>query len=343
MKFVLSLNIFILVSFSSFGQAKPNYTQYVLNNYVLNPALTGIENYVDIKSSFRNQWTGIEGAPVTSYFTIHGPIGKEDDLTTATSFKMQGVNPRGEDYWKNYEAAPAHHGVGMSIVNDKAGYINRWTISGSYAYHIPITRKTTLAAGISLGVSSINLDRSKVYFGNLDPNDPAVGYANNELQKIKPEIGAGLWLYGAKYYIGASVLNIIPGKNSFVSNLKYGDYFTPNYFATAGYRFTLDDNFSLLPSLMYQYWQPQLSGLHINAKLQYQDLVWVGGSYRASNLISGYAAFLGFNISNTINASYSFELATSSRLKNYTGNTHELLIGFVLGNKFGDTCPRNVW
>ena len=56
-------------SINARSQAKPSFTQYILNNYVLNPAITGIENYVDAKLSIRNQWTGIDGAPVTNYFT----------------------------------------------------------------------------------------------------------------------------------------------------------------------------------------------------------------------------------------------------------------------------------
>ena len=110
-------------------------TQYILNNFVLNPAVTGIENYTDIKMSSRNQWTGINGAPVTNYLTIHTAIGKTDMRTSATSFEVPGQNPRGTNYWENYTAPKAHHGVGFSAMNDKAGYINRWSLSGSYAYH----------------------------------------------------------------------------------------------------------------------------------------------------------------------------------------------------------------
>jgi hypothetical protein len=100
---------------------------------------------------------------------------------------------------------------------------------------------------------------------------------------------------------------------------------------------------NLIPSLMYQYWKPQLSGLHLNLKMQYQDLIWFGGTYRISDFVSGYGAMAGLNISNTFNISYSYEVSTTSRLRNYTGNTHEIMIGFILGNKYGDTCPRNVW
>lgn len=335
---ILSINIFVL----AFSQAKPSYTQYILNSYILNPAVAGIENYTDIKLSYRNQWKGIPGAPVTAYFSIHGPIGKQDLRTTATSMPIHGVNPRGKDYWKDYSAPAPHHGIGMTILNDKAGYINRWSIYATYAYHMPLGNKASLAAGINLGVSSVNLDRSKIDFASLNPDDPAIGYSSGELKKVKPEIGAGLWLYADKYFAGFSVLNIIPGKASFVKNDKFAVNYTPNYFFTAGYRMLLNEDFNFLPSVMIQYWQPQLTGIHFNAKLQYTDLLWIGASYRYSNLVGGYSAMLGLNIAN-INVGYSYEVANNSRLRTYTGNTHEIIIGFLLGNKYGDTCPRNIW
>ncbi len=340
-------SLFLIFGFCSsiavFGQAKPSYTQYVLNNYILNPAVTGIENYVDVKLSARNQWTGIDGAPVTNYVSIHGPIGKSDLRTSATSFAVPGENPRGKQYWEEYTAPEPHHGIGFLAVNDKAGYINRWSVAASYAYHKPLGVRTTLSAGINAGFSSVNLDQSKINWGNLDPNDPAIGYSNGELKKIKPEIGVGLWLYSADYFAGISVLNIIPGKFKFVKDDKYGTYYTPNYFLTVGYRANINDDLNLIPSVMVQYWQPQLLGIHGNAKLQYRDKIWVGASYRYGDLISGYSAMAGINVANTVNISYSYEVATTGRLRAYTGNTHELMLGFTLGNKYGDTCPRNVW
>ena len=54
-------------------------------------------------------------------------------------------------------------------------------------------------------------------------------------------------------------------------------------------------------------------------KLQYEDLLWLGGSYRYSDLVAGYSATMGLNISNTFNISYSYEVATTNRLRNYTG------------------------
>lgn len=338
---------FILFSFLVTGfvkaQSKPFYSQYILNNFILNPAVTGIENYTDIKLSHRNQWVGLKGAPVTSYFTIHGALNKTDYNTSATSLEVPGQNPRGKQYRDNYTAPNPHHGLGLSVINDQTGFINRLSVYGSYAYHQPLSLKTTLSAGFTAGFSNINMDKSKIDFADLDPNDPAIGYNNGELKSFKPEVGVGLWLYGPDFFAGISILNIIPGKSNFVSNKIYGSYFSPNYFITAGYRFALNEDINALPSIMLQMWQPQLYGVHTNLKLQYLDKFWIGGSYRFSDLVSGYSAMAGVNISNTFNLGYAYESSPNSRLSSYTKNTHEFILGFILGNKYSDSCPRNVW
>ncbi len=325
------------------AQQKPYYTQYILNNYILNPALSGIENYTDVKISYRNQWTGITGAPVTTYVSIQGPLNKKDYKTTATSFSVPGENPRGKQYWEEYTASAPHSGIGGIIMNDKTGYLNRWSASLSYAYHKPLGIKTTLSAGFQAGVSSVSLDRTKIVWGSLDPNDPAIGYSNGELKKIKPEIGAGLWLYSKDYFIGASVLNIIPSKAKFVNNDKYGTYFEPHFFGVAGYRFFLNDDISALPSVGLQWINPEPLQVHGNVKLQYRDQFWMGASYRFTDVMGGFAGMAGVNISNTFNISYAYDVATNSRLRSYTKNTHEIMIGFLLGNKYSDACPRCNW
>src|SRR5207342_2344511 len=109
------------------------------------------------------------------------------------------------------------------------------------------------------------------------------------ISQVKPEIGVGLWLYPARYFLGVSVLNIIPGKARFVTDETYGTYFSPNYFGTAGYKFAVSDDISILPSVMVQYWQPQLTSIHANVKLQYQDFLWIGVSYRHADLVGGYS------------------------------------------------------
>src|SRR3978361_1652803 len=98
------------------AQQKPQYTQYVFNNYLLNPAVTGIENYTDVKAGYRSQWTGLQGAPITSYITIDAPLGDNFLQGDATAFPAQGgVNPSSRLYTQNYMAAEPHHGIGFMI------------------------------------------------------------------------------------------------------------------------------------------------------------------------------------------------------------------------------------
>src|ERR1043165_4826343 len=113
MKKVFSCFLFMIGTVSViFAQQRPHYTQYVLNNFILNPAVAGIENYTDLKISHRHQWVGLEGSPVTTYLTIHGPLTKSDEgRETATGFHSSNENPRGKAFYADYKAADPHHGI----------------------------------------------------------------------------------------------------------------------------------------------------------------------------------------------------------------------------------------
>ena len=329
----------VVMPFGLMAQQRPHYTQYILNNYILNPAISGIENYTDVKLSVRNQWVGINGAPATYYATVHAPIGKKDLRTTPTSFGMKGENPRGKQYWLDYQASPAHHGVGLTMMNYKTGYINRFSINATYAYHLPLGTRTTLSAGFGAGISNTNIDRSKITLAN--PMDPAIGSGTSEIRKTKPELNVGLWLYGADYFVGLSAQQVIPTNMNLIDNGLYNSTLVPHLIATAGYRFFLTEDITVLPSVMARYISPMPVYLDFNMKLQYRDLLWVGGSYRMKE---GFAAMAGINVSQTFNVGYSYDINNNRYLLGTMHRgTHEVVIGFLLNNSYGDTCPRNVW
>jgi type IX secretion system PorP/SprF family membrane protein len=202
----------IIISLASLqnvlAQQRPHYTQYVLNNYILNPALSGIENYTDVKISGRDQWVGLQGAPRTMYLTLHMPIGKKDYKTSAISFSVPGENPRGTNYWANYTASEPHHGVGFSIMSDKTGLYNRFSANVSYAYHIGLSARTNIAAGFAAGFQKIGRDGAKSTFNNGDPTDPAQG-TTSDIYKIRPDLSAGIWVYSSNYFLGLSAQQII--------------------------------------------------------------------------------------------------------------------------------------
>lgn len=322
------------------AQQRPYYTQYIMNNYIINPAVAGIENYWDVKASHRMQWVGLQDAPVTTYLTIHGPLKKSDyGRETATSFHASGSNPRGEAYWQDYTSAEPHAGVGFTILNDRTGPLNRFAAYGTYAYHLGLNNTTSLSLGVSAGITSMNLDVSKLNFGAITV-DPAVANSG-QVSRIKPDISAGVWLYSRDYFIGVSAQQIVPQQIAFSDNTVHlqNGKLLPHLFMSAGYRMQLSDDISFLPSALVRYISPLPIGFDLNAKLQYQDLIWAGASYRYQD---GFAAMVGVNLNRSINIGYSYDMQTSS-LNTVSKGTHEILIGFLLGNRFGDWCPRNLW
>lgn len=336
---IAALSIGLIPAMHASAQQKPHYTQYILNQYIVNPALTGIENYIDVKASHRHQWVGIQDAPVTTYLTLHGAIGKNDYRTSATSYEVPGENPRGQAYWENYTAAEPHHGIGMQVINDKTGPLNNFSMYATYAYHLGLSPRTNLSAGFGVGMNRIGLNADKLDFGDVVV-DPAV-FTSGVLNKTRLDVMAGLYLYSADYFIGVSAQQVVPQKINFSDKyirLKEGKA-VPHLFATAGYRFLIGYDFNLIPSVMVKYVQPLPTQVELNAKLQYRDKAWVGAGYRYKD---GFAGMLGVNVSNTLNVGYAYDY-TTSRLNNYTKGTHEIIVGFIIGNKYADNCPRNVW
>lgn len=329
----------LLCSLTGNGQQQPHYSQYMLNQYILNPALAGIENYTDIRASHRHQWVGINDAPVTTYLTAHMPLGKSDFRTSATGFRIPGENPRGSAYWENYTAAAPHHGIGVQVINDRTGPLNRFAGYITYAYHLGISPKTSLAAGFGAGISQLRLNTAKLDFGIVTPVDPAV-YENRSLNRLGPDFNAGLYLYSASWFLGLSAQQLAPQKIRFNENEVTAEgRQVPHLFGTAGYRFLLTEAFNLLPSVLVKYIRPLPVQADINVKLQYLDLVWGGVSYRTGE---GFAAMLGLNISNALHIGYAYDY-TTTRLNTVSKGTHEILLGFIIGNKYGSWCPKNVW
>jgi type IX secretion system PorP/SprF family membrane protein len=323
---------------AALAQQKPHYTQYILNQYILNPALAGIENYTDVKISHRHQWVGLNDAPVTTYFTLHSPLGKKDFKTTPTSFNMDGENPLGKRYWEDYTSSEPHHGVGVQVINDRTGPLNRFSAYGTYAYHLGLTPRTSLAAGIGVGVTNISLNANKLSFDV--PVDPAVG-TSGYLNTLRPDFTAGVYLYSADYFAGISAQQVVPQKVEFVENSvkKTTGKSVPHLFATAGYRFLLSDDINVIPSAMVKFVYPAPPQYEANAKIQYRDFLWGGVSYRHKD---GVSAMAGINVSNLFNIGYAYDY-TISRLNTFTKGTHEVVLGFLIGNQYGSMCPKNVW
>jgi len=328
--------IFIFVYSFTRAQQLPQYTQYVLNNFLLNPAVSGIENYTDVKAGYRSQWTGLSGAPTTSYLTVNAPLGSSFTQGDAAGFGAGGgENPYSRLYTQNYMASEPHHGIGFMIVADQAGPISQTNIDATYAYHLGITAKLNVAVGVMAGVDRISLNTSNLTFPETQL-DPAISNGNNS--QWKPDLGVGIWAYSSNYYIGASVQQLLKEPLYFNTGNSYTQSTTvPHFFFTAGYKIFLTDEITLMPSVMVKVINPVPVSYDVNTKLAFGDRLWVGASYRHND---SFSAMAGVNISSIINVGYSYDITTSN-LRTVSNGTHEIVLGLLLNNRYKVTCPQH--
>ncbi len=324
------------LNFAGFAQQRPQYTQYIFNNYLLNPAISGIENYIDLKAGYRTQWTGLDGAPVTNYISVNAPLGKNFLSGDANSFGGQENNPMSRSYLQNYMAAEPHHGIGMHAVLDRAGPISRVDVNATYAYHLGLSEKLNIALGVAVGISKVSLDYSKITLENNQ--DPAI--VASETDRLKPDLGAGLWIYGPQYFVGLSAQQLLGQTLNFTNNSQYTQgKAVPHFFLTAGYKVFLADDIAAVPSVMIKRVSPAPNSYDANLKLAFRDKFWVGGSYRHND---SFSALAGFNVSYLFNLSYSYDF-TTSELGNVSSGTHEIVLGLLLNNRYKVTCPQRNW
>lgn len=326
--------LLIMISGIAGAQQRPQYTQYIFNNYLLNPALSGMENYTDVKIGHRQQWQGINGAPTTTFVSANMVLGDKYLWRNALSLPENGDPPMGRNYTQNYTASPAHHGIGIIAMNDKAGPLSFLDVTLTYAYHLKLQDALNLSLGTGVGIRRVSIDINALSLE--DPNDPALSNAGKA--QLKPDLNVGMWLYGARFFAGASMQQVLKQNLSFAPDYTQGRE-VGHYFLTAGYKLFVDDEISATPSVMLKKVGNIPISYDANLKLVFRDCFWLGGSYRKGD---SFAALAGINFSNVFNITYAYDYATS-RLRSYTSGSHELVLGFQLNNMYKLRSTQKMW
>ncbi|WP_316824696.1 type IX secretion system membrane protein PorP/SprF [Pedobacter miscanthi] len=335
MKNWLSL-LLLCIALGLNAQQQPQYTQYLLNSYLLNPALSGIENYTDVKVGYRQQWAGLQDAPKTAFISAHWALGDEYLWANALSFETDGNNPRSRSYTQNYTASPAHHGLGFVAVSDKAGQLSTTTFDISYAYHLQLNKQLNFSLGAAGGITRMAIDVNALLLEN--PRDPALNNAANA--RLLPDLSVGAWLYGASFFTGLSVQQVLPQKLSFSGDEQYNTgKQVPHVFLNSGYKFYVSEDLNVTPSLLFKYVPNVPLSVDVNVKMGFKDRIWIGAGYRKHDALNMMA---GFNISHLVNLSYSYDVTTSV-LNQASKGSHEIVLGLLLNNVYKVVCPQRQW
>ena len=296
-----------LVLFLSIGkmmaQQDPQFSQYMFNILAVNPAYAGSADRISAVAIHRSQWVKFDGAPITQTISVHSPLRSE-----AIS-------------------------VGGSIIRDQHGPVSSTAIFGDVSYRI-FMPKSKLAFGLKTGLN--------LYSANLLDLNPLVTNDEAFQQNIKtralPNFGFGAMWYSKRWYIGLSAPKLLQNKllqgslKDFANNkeLMHG-------FLVAGYVWDLNPYVKFKPSIMLKYVNGAPPGCDVTANFLFFDKLWLGAMYRWEDSVG---MLVQYEVNNKLKFGYAYDYITSD-IGKYTSGSHEIMIGYDLGNGFkGDVSPR---
>lgn len=279
----------------SFAQQDAQYTQYMYNTNIVNPAYIGSKQNLSVFALHRSQWVGFDDAPSTNNFSISSPISKSI-------------------------------GIGLSVVNDKIGPAEENSFAVDLSYGFNISENYKLSFGLKGSGNMLNVDFTKLNLYN--PSDPR--FQNNIDNRFSTNIGAGLYLNSENSYFGLSIPYLIESKhydgtatnnsNSFIASEK------KHYYLIAGHVFDLNENLKFKPSLLTKMVQGSPLQVDLSGNFLINNKFNAGLAYRVN---ASFSALLGFQINNSLFIGYAYDRETT-KLANYNSGSHEFFLRFEL-------------
>jgi type IX secretion system PorP/SprF family membrane protein len=287
-KKLVFLSVIALISLNSSAQQDPNYTQYMYNLSVINPAYAGSKENLSAGLLYRRQWVQLEGAPKTANFFAHMPVGKS-------------------------------LGAGVSIVNDKIGPVEETNAYADLSYTIRVNESAQLAFGIKAGATFHKID-----FNQINPTLPVL----DPIFTVSPSsskfnLGSGLFYFTDKYYLSVSVPNLLKSRYLDFDGRSYGSEI-PHYFITGGYVFDLNPNLKFKPFGLVKSSFNGPTSFDISTNFLYLEKFEAGLTYRRED---SFGAIINIRVTPSIRIGYAYDQIVSD-IKIVTRSSHEFLILF---------------
>lgn len=249
------------------GQQDPQYTQYMYNMNVLNPAYAGSKETLSLTGLYRKQWSGLDGAPETITFSGHSPVGDKV-------------------------------GLGLSAIKDELGPISETNVYADFSYTLQVSETLKLALGLKAGATFHDVGLTGLEL--QDNDDP---FFSTDINNVYPNIGAGAFFYGDQFYVGLSVPNMLNSVHLDENGLQYGSE-VQHYFVTAGYVFQVSENTKLKPSTMIKSAFEAPLSFDVNLNALFFEKFEIGASYRLEDSFSG---IVGFQVTDYLRIGYAYD------------------------------------
>ena len=275
------------------AQLEPQFTQYMFNEMFINPGYAGSRDAMSLTAAYRNQWVGMDGAPITETFSAHAPLRNN------------------------------RIGLGLSVLNESIGVTHDLGAYANYAYHIPMSNENTFSLGLQAGVMNHQEQLLEVKVQDYGDNS----FIANTPQLTLPNVGFGMYFHSRTYYLGLSIPRLLQNKIDITAAKKVTDRVNIpywHYYFMGGYVYQLTDGIKLKPTFMVK----AVSGAPVEADIGlhalFNEVFWIGASYRTKD---SWAAITSFQVTKQLRLGYSYDYSTQG-LQKYNSGTHEITLGY---------------
>lgn len=288
--------ILVILALCGFAQQLPQYSQYMLNEMAINPAVSGKDDFAEVRSNNRQQWVGLTDAPRTYMLTLQGPI-KDKNM-----------------------------GLGMNIYTDIVGPTRRTGIAFSYGYHLKLKKELNLSFGVSAGLQQWGIDGSKIKLREEGDQQLLSTYQTTPL----PDFGAGIYFHKKdRFYVGFSLPQLYQAPIALFPGAEKNSRLASQYNLNGAYLYDVDDNFQVEPSFLLKYEKPAPAKVDIGARVIYKKEMWAGLVYRHKDAVS---MLLGYMYKDYLIVGYSYDF-TTTKVRNYSNGSHEIMLGLRFSRK----------
>jgi type IX secretion system PorP/SprF family membrane protein len=285
---------FMLFSFPLFlmAQQDAQYTQFMFNKLYFNPAYAGSKKVLCMSGIYRKQWIGIERAPQTGTFNIHGSVLKN------------------------------RLGLGMSVTYDQIGFTDKVDIETNYAYIIRFKNENFLSIGLRGSFSYM-----QIRWDQADPTqtfDSSIPGATTS--KLLPNFGAGVYYQSKFWYAGISVPHLFQNNLDFSTNptASVEPKLSQHYFFMGGLSFDIAKNIQIQPNLMFKYVVNAPFDMDLNLSLVFFQKILVGVTYRMGDSVD---ALLQWRITPQVQLAFAYDF-TISPLQRYNAGSVEVMLEY---------------
>lgn len=294
--------ILLLVNASVFAQQDAQYTNYMYNTININPAYAGSRGVMSIFGLYRSQWVGLDGAPTTMTASLNTPIEN------------------------------SNVGIGLSFVNDRIGASDKSDISADVSYTIQVSDTYKLGLGVKGTADLYSVDYTKL--NRYDLSDPK--FQNNIENKFSPNVGAGIYFYSDKLYLGLSAPHFFES-DIYDDNASVSDIDVMHFYLIGGYVFDLSPSLKFKPAFLCKTVEGSPFQADVSANFMFNEKFVLGAAWRWDAAMSFLA---GFQVNNGLYIGYAYDLETTN-LANYNSGSHEIFLRFELSkNRERIDTPR---